>query len=209
MFYAQGVRGWTPTESALLMAPMAVLTGVLAPMVGRLVDRTHPRYIAGTGFALLAVALAWLAALMTPDSPVWQLLLPIALMGAAMAGIWSPLAATATHGLPPHQAGAGSGVYNTTRQVGAVLGSAAVGALITSRLAVHGLTGGGTADAAEGGTTALPEPVRAPFAAAMAESTLLPAAVLLVGFAAALFFGRPGRAEPVPSLSLEERSTLA
>ncbi|AWH01622.1 multidrug MFS transporter [Rhodococcus ruber Chol-4] len=209
MFYAQGVRGWTPTESALLMAPMAVLTGVLAPMVGRLVDRTHPRYIAGTGFALLAVALAWLAALMTPDSPVWQLLLPIALMGAAMAGIWSPLAATATHGLPPHQAGAGSGVYNTTRQVGAVLGSAAVGALITSRLAVHGLTGGGTAEAAEGGTTALPEPVRAPFAAAMAESTLLPAAVLLVGFAAALFFGRPGRAEPVPSLSLEERSTLA
>jgi multidrug resistance protein len=33
-FYAQGVRGWSPTESALLMAPMAIVLMALSPVVG-------------------------------------------------------------------------------------------------------------------------------------------------------------------------------
>ena len=41
-----------------------------------------------------------------------------------------PLGATATRNLPMQSAGAGSGVYNATRQVGAVLGTAAIAALI-------------------------------------------------------------------------------
>ena len=45
-------------------------------------------------------------------------MLPLTAMGVGMAFIWSPLAATATRNLPPHLAGAGSGVYNATRQVG-------------------------------------------------------------------------------------------
>ena len=44
MLYAQAVRGLSPTRSALLLVPMAVITGVLAPFVGRLTDRAHPRY---------------------------------------------------------------------------------------------------------------------------------------------------------------------
>ena len=39
MFYAQAVCGLSPTRAALLTAPMAVATGVLAPFVGRIVDR--------------------------------------------------------------------------------------------------------------------------------------------------------------------------
>ncbi|MFD4367849.1 DHA2 family efflux MFS transporter permease subunit [Rhodococcus sp. NPDC058521] len=188
MFYTQAVRGMTPTTSALLLVPMAVLTGVFAPFVGRLVDRTHPRYIAGTGFLMFAVALGWLASVMTPQAQVWHLLLPIGLIGLANACIWSPLAATATHNLPPQKAGAGAGVYNTTRQVGAVLGSAAIGALITARLSAGGLSGGSE----ESATQQLPEFVRDPFSTAMSESMWLPAVVLLVGFVAAVFFARPG-----------------
>jgi EmrB/QacA subfamily drug resistance transporter len=187
MFYAQAVRGLSPTGSALLMVPMALFTGMLAPIVGRLVDRVHPRYIAGTGFALLALALLWMSAVMTPESPTWSLLLPSALMGVAMTGIWSPLSATATNHLAPHQAGAGSGVYNTDRQIGAVLGSAAIGALMTSRLAAVGMGGGSS----EMSAAALPEQLHEPFATAMAQSMWLPAAVLVVGLVASLFFTRP------------------
>lgn len=191
MFYAQGVRGLSPTGSALLMVPMAVFSGVLAPFVGKLVDRTHPRYIAAPGFLMLAISLAWLALVMTPHVEIWELLLPITLMGIANAFIWSPLAATATRNLPPHQAGAGSGIYNTTRQVGAVLGSAAIGALITARLSANGLSGEG--GGMEGMTGEMPEIVRDGFSSAMAQSTLLPAVVLAIGFIASLCFTRPVR----------------
>lgn len=205
MFYAQAVRGLSPTGSALLMVPMAVLTGVLAPNVGKLVDRTHPRYIAAPGFLMLSISLAWLAVVMKPDTAIWELLLPIALMGVANAFIWSPLAATATRNLPQHQAGAGSGVYNTTRQVGAVLGSAGIGALITSRLTANGVPSGGGAH--EGMATAMPEFIKDGFSSAMSQSVLLPAAVLLVGFVASLCFSRPtNNAGWAPARESEDRS---
>ncbi|MEB3033813.1 MFS transporter [[Mycobacterium] nativiensis] len=190
MFYAQAVCGMSPTRSALLTAPMAIATGVLAPVVGRIVDRAHPRSVVGFGFSVLAIALTWLSIEMTPTTPIWRLVLPFAAIGAGMAFIWSPLAATATRNLPPHLAGAGSGVYNATRQVGAVLGSAGMAAFMTSRIAADmpalpGGTGPGSGHTAAG--LELPEFLHEPFAAAMSESTLLPAFIALFGVAAALF----------------------
>ena len=134
MFYAQEVCGLSPTRSALMVAPMAIASGVLAPVVGRIVDRSHPRPVIGFGFSLVAISLTWLSIEMTSATPIWRVVLPLAVTGVGMAFIWSPLAATATRNLPPHLAGAGSGVYNTTRQVGSVLGSAGVAAFMTWRI---------------------------------------------------------------------------
>ncbi|MCU1636412.1 MAG: drug resistance transporter, EmrB/QacA subfamily, partial [Cryobacterium sp.] len=49
MIYAQTVRELTPTQSAFLLIPMAVISGGLAPVVGKLVDRVNPKYIALLG----------------------------------------------------------------------------------------------------------------------------------------------------------------
>ena len=76
MLYAQVVRGLSPTRAALLLVPMAVMSIVLAPIVGRLTDRVHPRLITGVGFACIITSLVWLSQVMTPDSAIWELLLP-------------------------------------------------------------------------------------------------------------------------------------
>jgi len=199
MLYAQEVRGLSPTRAALLLVPMAVISGGLAPFVGRLTDRAHPRWVAGFGLLCLPISLAWLGAVMTPQSAIWQLLLPIALLGVANGFMWAPLGSTATRNLPMRQAGAGAGIYNTTRQVGAVLGSAAIAALMQSRLAAEL-----PAAASRGGESAfaagrLPAFVRDGFASAMGQSLLLPAAVALIGLAAVLAFAAPThlrRSEP-------------
>ncbi|ORB29345.1 MFS transporter [Mycolicibacterium parafortuitum] len=187
MFYAQSVCGLTPTQAALLTAPMAVATGVLAPFVGKLVDRSHPRSVVGFGFSLMAIGLTWLSIEMTPATPIWRLLLPLTAMGAAMAFIWSPLAATATRNLPSELAGAGSGVYNTTRQVGSVLGSAGMAALMTYELSAKIPGSADTAPQVEGAAAPLPEFLHSPFALAMSQAMLLPAFVALFGVIAALF----------------------
>ncbi len=123
-------------------------------MVGKIIDRVNPKYIAAAGLVLMAVALFWNSALMHPDTPIWLFLLPSAVLGLANAGIWAPLSTTATRNLPPRQAGAGSGVYNTTRQIGAVLGSAAIAVLIQARLAAE-LPGAGS----RGGRNGICRPV--------------------------------------------------
>jgi EmrB/QacA subfamily drug resistance transporter len=196
MFYAQAVAGLSPTRAALLIAPMAIATGALAHSVGKIVDRAHPRPIVGFGFAALAIALTWLSVEMTPTTPIWRLVLPFVLMGVGMAFIWSPLAATATRNLPPALAGAGSGVYNATRQVGGVLGSAGMAAFMTARISAEMPGGGDRPTAGEGSITQLPPFLHEPFSAALSQSLLLPAFVALFGVVAALFlrgFGdRPG-----------------
>ncbi|MDL5352261.1 DHA2 family efflux MFS transporter permease subunit [Microbacterium sp. zg-YB36] len=191
MFFLQLARGLTPTESALVLVPMAVAAGILSPLAGRLLDRTDPRFLLVPGMIAVSAALLWYAVLMNLDTPMWMFLLPSALMGAGQAGLWGPLATTATRNLDPRQAGAGSGVYNTMRTMGSVLGSAAIAAVMQGRLEAN-LPG--MADAAGSGAgsgAALPPEVAAGFATAMAQATLLPAGVILLGVVAAMFLRRP------------------
>jgi EmrB/QacA subfamily drug resistance transporter len=192
MIWAQVVRGYSPTRAALLMVPMAVMAGVLAPWVGRLTDRVHPRLLVGIGLTAFPAALVWLVAIMSPQVSIWYVLLPIGVLGVANAFMWAPLGSTATENLPMDQAGAGAGIYNTTRQIGAVLGSAAIAVLMQARLAAElpGLSGGvGSVEGA--GARFLPPALRSGFSDAMAQSMLLPAVVLVAGLVAVLFFARP------------------
>lgn len=190
-FFAQGARGWSPTESALFMTPMAVVLILLSPIVGRLVDSTHPRNITLVGFTTAAIAMTWSSSLIDPDTPAWQLLLPMALFGVSNACLWAPLSATATRNLPLSSAGAGAGVYNTTRQVAAALGSAAVAALIGSRLAANGLGGDADSFQSGGGGGTMPPEIAEKFSTAMSQAYWLPIAAFVVGIVVVLFFAAP------------------
>lgn len=194
MFFFQLVRGLTPTQSALMLVPMAVISAGLARPVGKLIDRGDPRRIATFGLLLVAAGMLLYFVLLQPGTHLWLLLIPSAVLGVANACMWGPLSAITTFNLPMDLAGAGSGVYNTSRQVGAVLGSASITALMASRLSAEI----GTGDFSGGGAGQLPEPLREGFALAMGQSLLLPVAVIALGAALTLLFApRPPRTGPV------------
>ena len=205
MLYAQLVRGMSPTEAALLLTPMAVMALVLAPLVGRLTDRVHPRYLTGAGFVMLVLSLVWLVLAMTPDSAVWELLLPMTVFGAGNAFVWGPNSATATRNLAMRQAGAGAGVYNATRQLGAVLGSAAIAVLMDARLAAHGLEFRPMGEAG----SRLPEAMVDPFSDAMAQAMAAVPVALVVGLLAVLFFERPRHQLPDPAAATVPKVPVA
>jgi EmrB/QacA subfamily drug resistance transporter len=189
MFFVQLARGLTPTESALLLIPMALFAGALATPVGRLLDKVDPRVILIPGIVLFAASLVLYSALMNADTPIWAFLIPSALMGIASAGLWGPLATTANRDLPIQQAGAGSSIYNTTRTVGSVLGSAAIAAFMQARLEANIP---GISDAPAGfGSGDIPAPIVEAFSTAMSQAILLPAVVMVVALVAALFMRRP------------------
>ena len=192
MLYLQLVRGMSPTEAALTFVPMALVSIVMAPIVGKLTDRVHPRILTASGFAITALAVLWVSLEVRPGSELWQILAPMALLGFGMAFIWAPLAATATRNLPPQFAGAGSGVYNATRQVGSVMGSAAIAVLMDARLAA--LLPGASAHGDAGATKIGDAHVASLFADAMKDSMLLPTALFVVGFIAVLCYERPRHA---------------
>ncbi len=176
MIYLQEVSGLSPLHAALLTAPMAVATGALAPFVGKLVDRAHPRPVVVFGFALLGFALVWLVMEMAPGSAAWRLALPLTLVGVAGAFTWEPLSAIATRGLPLDVAGAGSALCNTVRHMGAALSSASIAAMMAFLLGDEHTEHGGVHE------TAAAHATEGSFADAMSQSILL--AVFAAGLGA-------------------------
>lgn len=134
--FLQTTLGLSPLHAALVSLPSSLLSGVVAPFAGRLSDRIPAKWVMVTGFASLAVATVWLDLAIAPGISAWRIVVPMLLFGVGTGCVFSPMASLATAGLDQRTAGAGAGAFNTTRQVGGVIGSAAIVATLQTRLAV-------------------------------------------------------------------------
>ena len=185
ILWAQQAKGWTPTESGLLIAPMAILSIALAGPVGKAIDRNDPKRLTLWGFAISATAMALMSLAIRTEAGYIPILLVVGLLGLGNAFVWSPLATNATYNLPMALAGAGSGVYNTMRQLGSVIGSAAIAAAISMQVARR--LPGQQDLTSETASTVLPAGAVAPFSLAMSEALYLVTAAYVVGFFLVLF----------------------
>src|SRR3982074_664213 len=132
--YFQSVLGLSAFEAGLATAPqplaMVLLSGVAASLASR-----FAKYMLVVGLTLFAVGMAYIAWTAQVTSNRWLFLPGLVIAGAGMAGIWTPVYSLATRDLQPRFAGVASGVISTVQELGAVLGSAAIGALLQNQLA--------------------------------------------------------------------------
>ena len=133
MLYLQNIHGLSPLQAGLFVTPMSLISGALAPFVGRAVDKRSPRPMAVLGFTLMTLSTMGLVVFMRPDFPLWAPLCVFLLMGFAHGFVWAPNSTVTLRELPHESIGAGSGMYNTTRQLGAVIGSAVIAAVLQAR----------------------------------------------------------------------------
>jgi EmrB/QacA subfamily drug resistance transporter len=155
--YLQSVLGFSALKAGLAMAPASLVSMFVAPAAGRLTDKIGGKYILMSGLTLFGVGMGWIALIAHPNSNWPVFVAPLIVAGFGMGCIFAPLVTTAMRNIEPRMAGAASGVLNTVRQVGLVIGTAAVGALLQNRL-VSSMTGQASARAA-----ALPPQVRGRF----------------------------------------------
>ena len=134
--YLQSALGYSALKAGLVMAPASLVSMVVAPVAGRLTDKIGGKYILLTGLLLFALGMGWLTLLATSTAN-WPDFVPsLAIAGFGMGCTFAPMTTTAMHSVQPRLAGAASGMLNSVRQVGAVIGTAAVGALLENRLTV-------------------------------------------------------------------------
>jgi MFS family permease len=131
--YLQEVRGLSPVEAGAGTLPMALVTVVTAPLAGRLVGRSGARLPLTIAGVCLVVACALLAG-MEPDTPYLLLFVAYAVFGLGFGFVNAPVTNTAVSGMPRAQAGVAAAIASTSRQVGATLGVAIVGAIATSQV---------------------------------------------------------------------------
>ncbi|HVD47222.1 MAG TPA: DHA2 family efflux MFS transporter permease subunit [Candidatus Limnocylindria bacterium] len=135
VIYLQSVRGFSALTAGLTLAPMSLTSMVVAPFAGRMADRVGGKYILMAGILLFAIGFGSLTFVAGPDSTWIDFLGPAIVSGAGMGMTFAPMTTVAMRDISPRMAGAASGVLNTTRQVGAAVGSAVVGALLQNNLA--------------------------------------------------------------------------
>ncbi len=133
--YLQSVRGFSALTAGLTLAPMSVTSMFVAPFAGRLADQIGAKYILMAGLSLFTIGIGSLIYIVGQDSTWINFLVPAIVMGAGMGMTFAPMTTVAMRNISPRMAGAASGVLNTTRQLGAAVGSAIVGAVLQNRLA--------------------------------------------------------------------------
>ena len=106
----------------------------VAPVAGRMSDRIGGKYILMTGLVLFAGGMGSIAVIAQSNSAWYDFLVPQLVAGIGIGCTFAPMITIALRNVNPLMAGAASGVFNTTRQVGTVIGTAGVGALLQNRL---------------------------------------------------------------------------
>jgi EmrB/QacA subfamily drug resistance transporter len=157
VIFLQSVLALSALQAGLVLAPMSLASVASAPFAGRLADRYGGKDTLIIGLILWAggVGLVLSAARLFYDRE--QLIAGLVVAGLGLGMTFAPLQSIAMHNVQPRVAGAAAGLMNTSRQLGAVLGSVSVGALLQAQLAFR------LGESARENVTALPESFRPRF----------------------------------------------
>jgi EmrB/QacA subfamily drug resistance transporter len=126
--YLQLVHGYSPLSAGLRALPFAFAIGAMSPVSPILAKRFGTRLVIPAGMALMGLGLLDLSTVGVHTSYP-PMALAIAIMGAGMGMVMAPASTTIMTTVPAHQAGAGSAINDTIREVGGALGIAVVGSL--------------------------------------------------------------------------------
>jgi EmrB/QacA subfamily drug resistance transporter len=130
--FLQTVQGYSPLSAGVRILPWTAITMLLAPLVGQMAERWGGKPLVVTGLGLQATGLAWLAMIVTPTLPYPDMIAPFVLCGVGMTLFFVPLASVVLGTLPKALEGVASGTNAASRELGGVLGIAALGAVFSS-----------------------------------------------------------------------------
>jgi EmrB/QacA subfamily drug resistance transporter len=131
--FVQNVMGYSAVQTGAIFLPMTGLIILIAPAAGKFSDRVGSRWLMGVGMLLLSISLFTFSRL-DAASDFWDLLPGLLVGGVGMGLVMTPTTAAAMGSVPVDQAGVGSAVLNSMRQVGGSLGIAVMGAIVASQV---------------------------------------------------------------------------
>jgi EmrB/QacA subfamily drug resistance transporter len=131
VFYYQGAQGDDPITAGIKLAPMAIGMLIASPLAGVWADRHGSRTLAALGMLVTALGLALMTTLQA-DSPYWQGMIWLAVVGIGSGMFMSPNTAAMMGTVPTERRGIAAGTRTMVQNTGAVISIAFVLAIITA-----------------------------------------------------------------------------
>lgn len=134
--FLESLMGYTALQSGYAMIPRGVGALIAMPLVGRLVSKYQPKYLAAIGFISFGGA-AWVLSQLSLDLTPWVLVWPLFFSGVSIAFMFVPLNTLALSSLSHDQIGNASGIFNLMRNVGGSVGISMVTTLVARSAQGH------------------------------------------------------------------------
>ena len=129
--FFQTAQGYSPLQSGLRILPWTAMPMIVAPIAGALSDRIGGHKLMGTGLALQALGLAWIAAATSAGVSYVDLVVPFTLSGIGMGLFFAPVANVVLSSVRPAEEGQASGANSAIRELGGVFGVAVLASVFT------------------------------------------------------------------------------
>ena len=125
--YTQSILGWTATDAGLLLIPSSITTGLMMPIIGKLLERGVPQKIlAAAGFGVFFLYSLWMYLLMTPDTGAENMFWPLVVRGVGLGLLFVPITTLSLSTLKGKDIGDGAAFTGMMRQLGGSFGIAII-----------------------------------------------------------------------------------
>jgi EmrB/QacA subfamily drug resistance transporter len=135
--YLQEAQGLSPLATGLWLLPMGVWMSVGARGGAALAHRVGPTETIRIGLPFQLAGVLVLAWVLSPTMTFWQVFLSVTLFGLGLGIANSQLTNVILYDIEESKTGVASGMTSTLRQVGAALGVAIIGTILTVQTVHH------------------------------------------------------------------------
>ena len=144
----QDGRGFTATETALMMMPLSLMMLLWSPVSGRLSDRFGSRPLTTAGMVMVCASLFLLSRTTADTSPV-DFAMRMLLLGIGTSTFSSPNTSVIMSAVPPERLGTASASQTTARTFGNAFGTSVGVAVMSSVAATFAINEGIAAESGE------------------------------------------------------------
>ncbi|MFJ1784127.1 MFS transporter [Streptomyces anulatus] len=132
-FFLQGVHGLSPVDSGLHLLPLTAMMIVSSPVAGLLITKFGPRVPLVGGMVCTATAMFGMTTL-SDSTGTFAMSLWFALLGCGLAPVMVGATEVIVGNAPMELSGVAGGLQQAAMQVGGALGTAVLGAVMSSRV---------------------------------------------------------------------------
>ena len=133
-YFMQGVLGYTPTASGLLLSTEIISMVVMASIAGQVMSRTGRYKLLAIIAGLIITVGAYLMTQLDTSSGAVDVIWRLVLFGSGLGLLYPSLMTAAQNALPQSMLGTISGATQFFQEIGGIVGVTLVGALVTGRL---------------------------------------------------------------------------
>lgn len=136
--YTQSIMGWTATQAGLLLIPSSIATGLMMPVIGRLLQTGIPqKWLVSLGYLIFFIYSYVAYSILTPDTGEEHFFWILIVRGVGLGLLFVPITTYSLMTLHGKQIGEGAAFTGMARQLGGSFGIALITTYITRMQAQH------------------------------------------------------------------------